>query len=221
VAWKALGNDGCFTAWQCQWHFRCSHTSPTSSTSSTFYSFLTLNSPYCSVRLLVSHSSATLKLPKMYRLKRRKLSLPKPSGRGLRLSNGQGEAGKVGRREGGSGGKSRRVVRSTFSASMRVYFTAKAFTNEWLSASSTPLWPPLLLIRLPLPSPHSPLAFVFTFASSGLRLRQAAFCWAFVLDCGLQSLKGKRNHDAYFLDSLFSFRLPQKPEDKKKTVKNW
>lgn len=40
------------------------------------------------VQLLVSHSSATFKLPKMYRLKRRKLSLPQPSGRGLRGNEG-------------------------------------------------------------------------------------------------------------------------------------
>lgn len=116
-----------------------------------------------------------------HRLENGKLSLPKPSGRGLRFLGAGAESAGRGRQAGRVA--CCRVVRSTFSASMRVYFTAKAFTNEWMSASKTAKQ----AVRPP-PSPGTqhlfpllqPTAPTFTSASSGIRLRAAAFCWAFV-----------------------------------------
>lgn len=55
-----------------------------------------------------------------------------------------------------------------------------------------------------------PLPPTFTSASSGIRLRAAAFCWAFVFSALCVELKRQRlrqrNHNAYFLD--FSWIFP-------------
>lgn len=112
----------------------------------------------------LSHSSATLKNFQkcIVSTQSGKLSLPKPSGRvawGLSVRGSSSGMCGMGGRWGKQSSFFRRVVRSTFSASMRVYFTAKAFTNEWMSASKT--------AKQATPPPPSP--------SLSLALRLASF----------------------------------------------
>lgn len=174
----------------------------------------------------LSHSSATLKNFQkcIVSTQSGKLSLPKPSGRVAWGLSVRGSSRWVEKGGGGRWGKQsslyRRVVRSTFSASMRVYFTAKAFTNEWMSASKTAkqATPPL---SAPLPCTSTclfqALPPTFTSASSGIRLRAAAFCWAFVFSasCVVRWVKAaeaapKKSQcifPRFFLDFSFRFTL--------------
>lgn len=81
------------------------------------------------------------------------------------------------------------VVRSTFSASMRVYFTAKAFTNEWMSASKK--GSNCQLLRSWTLDPHSQPPGAHSKLSSSLRL-WVAFFLGFWLFCDVFVLVGKK-----------------------------
>lgn len=84
--------------------------------------------------------------------------------------------------------------------------------NECLENSQASYSIPPISLSLPPTSTclFQPLPPTFTSASSGIRLRAAAFCWAFVFSASCVELKRQRlrqrNHNAYFLD--FSWIFP-------------